>query len=184
MMHAKATSVALALALTLALSIGGLHGTAAAGETNPWEHYQILIERNMFSRSRGQRSQPEETEIVRVAPSPERYVLLRGVLRQDDEFIAVLEDMRSGGLIRARVGDEVVRGHVDRITLDGIRYVRDEAQVDVGIGENLEASGTAASAVAGEGAAGGELETTTLPAGSAAGIVEQMRQRRQREQGQ
>ncbi len=182
MIRAKATSVALALAL--ALSIGGLHGAAAAGEANPWEHYEILIERNMFSRSRGQRSQPEEAEVVRAAPSPERFVLLRGVLRQDDEFIAVLEDMRSGGLIRARVGDEVVRGRVDRITLDGIRYVRDEAQVEVGIGDNLEASGTAASAAAGEGTAGEELETTTLPAGSAADIVEQMRQRRQREQGQ
>ena len=169
MIRAKATSVALALAL--ALSIGGLHGAAAAGEANPWEHYEILIERNMFSRSRGQRSQPEEAEVVRAAPSPERFVLLRGVLRQGGEFIAVLEDMRSGGLIRARVGDEVVRGRVERITLDGI-------------GANLEASGTAASAAAGEGAAGEELETTTLPAGSAADIVEQMRQRRQREQGQ
>jgi len=182
MIHAKATSVALALAL--ALSTGGLHGTAAAGETQPWEHYEILIERNMFSRSRGQGKQSEEAEVARAAPSPERFVLLRGVLRQDDEFIAVLEDMRSGQLIRARVGDEVVRGRVERITLDGLRYVRDEAQVDVGIGANLEASGTAGPAMAGEGTEGEELETPVPPTGEATDLLERLRQRRLREQGQ
>ncbi len=181
-MSPKATF--LAFALVLALGMGGMDGVASAAEPQPWEQYQILIERNMFSRARGQKSQAEQAAVVQAAPDPERYVLLRGVIRQRGNFVAVLEDMRSAAVVQARAGDEVVRGRVAEVTLDGIRYARDDAQVEVSIGENLEASGAAAPAPA-ESVASGEQQATPAPAeGGAANVLEQMRQRRQRELGQ
>ncbi len=171
--------------------LAGLVGPAAAAasvEHKPWEDYEVLVRRNMFSRQRSPRSVegPVRPEVVTVeAPSPERYVLLRGVVRSGDEFIAFLEDMRTGEVIRARAGDEVVRGRVAEVTLDGVRYVREDTETEVPIGENLEKSNVSPAAqAAGEATGSGEQAIVAPETGPAADLLERLRQRRQEELGQ
>jgi len=162
----------------LALILGAVGSAAASAqiEERPWEGYEILVTRNIFSQVRGRRAleaQPQE-------PDPERFVYLRGVMRRAQGFVALLEDTRSGQVISCRSGDHVVRGEVKEVTLDGIRYVQDGAEVAVSVGENLEKG---APAVASGQAAGSAQEAPRPASGAAADALEKMRQRRQQELG-
>ncbi len=158
----------------------------AAGRGRAWEEYRVLIERNMFSRDRGTADTRPERTVVRAEPAPERYVLLRGVVQRGGEFVAVLEDMRSGELIRARAGDQIVRGRVSEVHLGGVRYVRGDTEVGVSVGENLEKAAPAAVPPTGEDTVetGQAPEPSPGPAGATDDILELMRQRRQRQLGQ
>ena len=162
----------------LALILGAVGSAAASAqiEERPWERYEILVTRNIFSQVRGRRAleaQPQE-------PDPERFVYLRGVMRRAQGFVALLEDTRSGQVISCRSGDHVVRGEVKEVTLDGIRYVQDGAEVAVSVGENLEKGAPAGAS----GQAAGSAQEAPRPAsGAAADALGKMRQRRQQELG-
>ena len=180
------------LALTavpaLALVLSAVHGAAESPRDKAWEDYEALIDNNMFSRERGRPDPSVDAPVVREAPSPERYVLLRGIVKDGDGFIAFLEDMRSGELIQAREGDEVVRGRLVQVGLDGITYEFGESRTEVTIGSNLE---MAAAVSYFPSPAGPEAEqATAAPAssvaapGGASDILERLRQQRMKELGQ
>lgn len=180
----------LACTTALALGLSDVRGAAGPGRGKPWEDYEVLIENNMFSRDRGRPEATAADPVVREAPSPERYVLLRGVVNNGDEFVAFLEDMRSGEMIRARSGDEIVRGRVADITLDGIVYERGDARAEVAIGQNLE-KGAGAPPPPTPGAPDGDAgeasddeQPPPAPSTGADDILERLRQKRRRELGQ
>lgn len=176
MRHSGAMAMSV-LALLCALSAGAA-ASPGAGE-QAWNEYEVLMERNIFSRVRGRRLREATQPVEREAPPPEQFVFLRGVVRVGGEFIAVLEDMNSGQVTHAHPGDQVLAGQVAQVTLDGMSYARDGESVQVDIGENLaRASAPAASAAAPEGAA-----ARTEAAGGAADMLERLRQRRMRELG-
>jgi hypothetical protein len=179
------TCTALVLALTL---LGAAVGDAAgAGGPEPteeatWERYEVLLERNIFARRRGRTAVASERPEEPPPPTPERYVYLRGVTRVGDEFVAFLEDTRSGQVTQVHAGEEAVRGEVSRVWLGGIGYVQGGGEVEVAVGENLEKSASAQSAGPVAETEGGEAATHAAGA-PPSDLLERLRQRRQEELG-
>ena len=127
--------------LILTLSLPGLaQDTTAAESQDVWAQYQIILQRNMFSRQRGpiRQTQPGERPSAVVTPNPESYFLLKGIVQEGDKFIAFLEDNRSNGVLRLREGDSVARGVVKNFTLDSIEYQLDGRTISVPLGRDLE----------------------------------------------
>jgi hypothetical protein len=175
-------------ALVAALVVLCAQASAAPARTGPgsrpWSDYEVLATLNIFSRVRGAESRATEERVERQAPSPERCMFLRGVVRREAHFVAVLEDMRSGQTVQVGAGDNVLDGRAGRITLDGITYVRaDEREVFVAVGSNLEGNeATGAPSMPGAGAepaTAGEQGTD-----EASALLERLRQRRLEELGQ
>jgi len=158
---------------------------AAASDENQggpqasWEQYQVLVERNIFSRQRGRVSEPRLDTTPPPAAPPERYVVLKGVLKRGDQHTAFLENVRTGIVTRARAGDAVLDGQVQSITLDGIEYVKNDSTAAVRIGQNLE--GGQSTAVPSGGGEPGTTSSGAAGTGEAADILERLRQRREEE---
>jgi hypothetical protein len=168
--------------LLAAWAAGAEHDTTSAGRGRPWERYEILVERNIFSRSRGGPRAGDEEPAERPAPRPEEFVYLRGVVCLDGRALAVVEDMRSGRIRRLRAGDALLRGAVGRVGLRGMEYVRDADSVMIAVGDNLARSASPAPASGAE-QAGAPPAADEAP-GGAGDILERLRQRRLRELGQ
>ncbi|NLH41650.1 MAG: hypothetical protein GX448_07405 [Planctomycetes bacterium] len=112
----------------------------AAAHPNSWASFDIILKRNIFSRQR--RPARQETERVveapRVVPNPESYYLLKGVVQENDDFIAFIEDTQNGTVLRLRRGDPVARGTIKTLTLDGLEYLREDKTTVVQMGCDLE----------------------------------------------
>jgi hypothetical protein len=162
-----------------------------APKQDPWAEYEVILERNMFSRQRGprrQRQREERREVV--MPNPESYFKFNGVVQEDGMFIAFLEDTRSNSVLRLRAGDQVARGVIKALTLDSLVYELADQTTTVQLGFDLEGgrgavtmnelmeySGTAAASPT------GEASESEAPTGEAADILQQLLQRRQQELG-
>lgn len=109
------------------------------GDAQFWDNYRVLVEQNIFSRQRGRAlRRDEEKPRERPAPALESYFVLRGVVRQNEEYVAFLEDTRMGETVRARAGDGIARGRVKSLTLDNIEFEMDANSITVGIGDSLQ----------------------------------------------
>lgn len=107
---------------------------------NSWAGFDIILKRNIFSRTRTAYHPPTETaEAPRAAVhNPESYYLLRGISQENDQFIAFVEDVQSGTVLRLRRGDAVARGTIKTVTLDGIEYQMEDKTTVVRLGLDLE----------------------------------------------
>ena len=114
-----------------------------AGSTPPevtqqersWAQYRILVDRNMFRSDR-------RRVLVSSRPSAPAYdsdggIVLTGIARHDGEFVAFFENTRTNATARARVGGNVGKGKVQRITLDEVEYGREGTVRRIGIGHSL-----------------------------------------------
>jgi len=110
---------------------------AAAGQDS-WATYQIILQRNIFSRQRGPIRQRRARTRPVVTRNPESYLLLKGIVQQDDAFIAFIEDTQSNRVLRLREGDSVARGTVKNFSLDSIEYQLEDKTISVAIGRDLE----------------------------------------------
>lgn len=106
-----------------------------------WDDYKVIVERNIFSRNRGRpprrRDNTGEPKEV-IAPNPESYFVLKGIVQQDKEYIAFLEETQSGKMIRAKIGDKIARGTLKGLTLDYIEFELNSNTMRIQIGNNLE----------------------------------------------
>lgn len=160
---------------------------------NAWARYEIILKRNMFSRQRGfaqrQRDNDERREVV--VPNPESYLLLKGVVQEDGQFIAFLEDTRSSSVLKVRQGDRVARGVIKSLTLDAIEYEFEEQTTVIRIGQDLEGGLGAVTMNQlmefSENSAGAPDTQQTAPAetptGEEADILKQLMERRKQEIG-
>jgi hypothetical protein len=160
-------------------------------ERDPWAEYEVILERNMFSRQRGfRRRREEEPRREVVVPNPESYLKFNGAVQEDGTFIAFVEDTRSGTVLRLRAGDPVARGVIKTLTLDSLVYELGDKTTTVQLGFDLEGgrgavtmtelmeySGTAAASSTGQAA------ESAAPTGEAADVLQQLLQRRQQELG-
>jgi hypothetical protein len=112
----------------------------AAAQPNSWASFDIILKRNIFSRQRTAPRPVSETVEAspRVLPNPESYYLLKGVVQQDDDFIAFIEDTQGGTVLRLRRGDPVARGTIKSLTLDGLEYQMESKTIVVQLGLDLE----------------------------------------------
>ena len=105
-----------------------------------WARYELILQRNIFSRQRTPfrpRDRESEARAV-VVPNPETYFLLKGVVQENNEFIAFVEDTQDGGVLRLRQGDRVARGVIKTLSLDALEYQFEDKTVSVRLGCDLE----------------------------------------------
>lgn len=132
--------IALAMGLILAAWPVAVRGQNASEQKDVWAKYDIILTRNIFSRNR-QAFRPRETreEPQQVAmPNPESYYILKGIVQEDNEFTAFLEDKRDGGVLRLRQGDEIARGVIKTLNLDALEYEMGDQVTTVRLGYDLE----------------------------------------------
>ena len=178
------------LGLTVATRPAQAQDRDETPKRDPWAKYEVILERNMFSRQRGFLRREDEPRRDVVVPNPESYFRFNGVVQEDGTFIAFVEDTRSNSVLRLRAGDQVARGVVRALTLDSLVYELDDQTTTIRLGYDLEGghgavtmtelmeySGTAAVSPA------GETPESEAPTGEAADILQQMLQRRQQELG-
>lgn len=166
----------------------------ATAQQDRWAKYQIILERNIFSRQRGamrRRDRDEEPRPV-VVPNPESYFRLRGITQENSAFIAFLEDTRTGGVLRLRQGDRVARGEIKALDLDAIEYAVEGRASTVRVGQDLEGGQGAVtmtellelsetSTAAGEEQSAGQ---EPIPAGDEADILKRLMEQRRQQLGQ
>jgi hypothetical protein len=105
-----------------------------------WAKYQIILDRNIFSRQRGPVRRPGEdrdTGPVKL-PDPETHFVLKGIVQENNEFIAFIEDTQAGMVLQLRKDDHVARGVIKALSLDGIEYQLEEHTTAVKLGYDLE----------------------------------------------
>lgn len=179
--------MALVFAVCRAPVAGAAEVTSGSAGTFSYERYKILTDRNIYLKEQvSQRVVP----ILRVEPvlPPEHYIVLVGIVRRGFEYIAFLEDQRTGLTIRARAGDTLAQGHIGNITLDGMEYIKNDKTSRMEIGNNLQnvLSGPGPENLQSAGAAAGKPAAEAILAAPSVGtapanaesILEQMRQRR------
>jgi hypothetical protein len=110
-----------------------------AVQDEQWKKYDIILTRNMFSRQRIPPRRPEDmVERPKFIPNPESYFLLKGIVQENNQFIAFVEDKQTGVVLRLRQGDHVARGEVKSLTLDGLEYQFQDKATPVSMGFDLE----------------------------------------------
>jgi hypothetical protein len=118
---------------------GFSQGTSAQKQ-DAWENYQIILQRNIFSRQRGpriDRSQRRQMDAP-PPPTPESYHILKGIVQENGVFIAFIENTQRGQILKVREGDSVARGKVTNFNLDTIEYQYEDSKVTVSMGLDLE----------------------------------------------
>ncbi len=109
-------------------------------ESGPLAKYSIILQRNIFSRQRSPfrpRDRNAEARAV-AAPNPETHFVLKGVVQEDNQFIAFIEDTQGGGVLRLRQGDKVARGAIKTLSLDALEYQLEDKTISVRLGCDLE----------------------------------------------
>jgi len=168
----------------------------AAAPANSWASFDIILQRNIFSRQRRpvRRQETVVERPVRPAPNPESYYLLRGVVQENDDFIAFIEDTQTSTVLRLRRGDPVARGTIKTLTLDGLEYQMEDKTTVVHLGRDLEGGHgnlTASqmmdfSAMPASSPTGQPSQTTptTPPSGAEADILKRLMEQRRQQLGQ
>ena len=181
----------LSLMVLLAAPITLAQDSSGANETDSWDRYRVLSERNIFVRDRGVLSEsrpvPEQTARAIDDDDSDRYLLLTATVQRGRESIAFVEDTRSGETIKVRPGDPIGKGKLVKITLDYIEYEREgNNTTQIEIGSSL--AGLTVSPVSIATAAPPESDVSTDPSrpanatdGDTSAILEQMRRRREQE---
>ena len=126
--------------LIACIPFGAGLGQETGQEPQGWARYQIITERNIFSRQRGPRRQPDEDRQRPpvIVPNPESYFRLRGITQEDSVFVAFIEDTQTGTVLRLHEGQRVARGAVKSLTLDTIEYELEGRTTTVHMGQDLE----------------------------------------------
>ncbi len=172
-------------------------GGGTSGRGDSWEAYRVIVERNMFSRQRGirqERPTRDDRRTLPPAPNPESYYVLKGIVQEDNAFIAFIEDTQRGGVLRLGKGDKVARGVVKALNLDSIEYQLGEKTITVTLGLDLEGGQGSLSlatlidrvqASSPPSTSEGQGEPTAAPTSAdEADILRQLMQRRQQQIGQ
>lgn len=105
-----------------------LSATSVFGDENSrtgvsWEDFRVISERNIFSRNRIKIERPQLNEsrnIQRVERREEGYLILRGITKQADRFVAFIEDSRTMKVKKALKGEMIGKSTINDINLDYI----------------------------------------------------------------
>ena len=112
---------------------------APAEGSGQWAKYELILQRNIFSRQRTPfRPRDKSSEAPVVIPNPETHFLLKGVVQENNEFIAFVEDTQGGGVLRLKQGDRVARGAIKSLSLDALEYQLEDKTINVNLGCDLE----------------------------------------------
>jgi hypothetical protein len=160
--------------------------------------YDVILQRNIFSRQRSPfRPRDDRESQAAVAPNPETHFLLKGVVQENSQFIAFVEDTQGGGVLRLRQGDRVARGAIKTLSLDALEYQLEDKTVSVKLGCDLEGTrGVVAAPVtntqstsqtpapASTATPAGATAQTPAPSGDEAEILKRLMEQRKQQLGQ
>jgi len=126
-----------------AICLSGAAQTSTPPPQDSFSKYRIITERNIFSRQRGRRAATPRTDRERTVrqytpPSPESYLVLKGLAKVDNVYVAFFEDTRGGALIRVTAGAGLARGRITKLNLDSVVYQRGDNKASIAIGQTLE----------------------------------------------
>jgi hypothetical protein len=103
------------------------------------ERYAVLSERNIFLKDRRVRSGPSTSRSGSdrpPAPPPEATYVLTGVVLEEGQYRAYVEDS-NGKINRLAVGDAIARGHVAEIDISAMAYESNGQVALVNVGYDL-----------------------------------------------
>jgi hypothetical protein len=165
----------------------------SAGQDELWAKYNLILQRNMFSRKRVPirlvNDQPDPPKII---PNPESYFLLKGVVQENNQFIAFVEDKQTGSVLRLRQGDRVARGTIKSLNLDGVEYELADKTTAVSMGFDLEGRHGAVTAgdlasyapTVAPAASGATTSPQAAPSADDAAILQRLMEQRKQQLGQ
>ena len=173
----------------------------ATEDRGSWEAYSIVSEINIFSRTRRPRVTATAQTVKQtpeVARTEESYLVLRGVVRENDMFTAFVEDSRTGSVQRVREGEAVGGGTLAAATLDFVSYRLGESDTRIEIGRTLggEIPETSSSSSSGDDyyySTQGDFDyqqttstvgTTVVSDDEAKDILQRLKERRKKELGE
>ena len=159
------------VALALTLGAGAYGAEPPAAPQAVWDKYKVLIERNMFLKERARATRrPATTTAARPSHPPEHYVMVTGITRQAEAYIAFLENTSDGRTTRVRAGSEIAGGRIADISMDAVTFEKDGRTTKVELGKSLDGGAAAASS--------GAAPASTPASGDEMSIIERMRLRR------
>jgi hypothetical protein len=130
----------------IASASGNPSGTLAA----KWDDYRIIVDRNIFLKNRtmaasakspAKRSTaklPNWPIVMMPVYRPEHDIVFVGAIQRHGEYIAFMENTRTGITFRALVGDSMAEGRVAQIALDSVVYESHGRKVRIEMGHGLD----------------------------------------------
>ncbi len=153
------------------------------------EHYQVVIERNMFVRRSSSRNTSEGNGNTQPTTpvSPAAFWQLTGTIWLGEQQTALLENLRDGQVLRVVLNEALPTGKLVGVEADCIVMEVDGERRKVALGEKLDPQATSIAAQAGAGGASNQGGTNGQVNGEASrateemSLLERMRARRQQE---
>jgi len=106
------------------------------------DSYSLLLSRNIFSRSRSSGYVPSNSSRYtwrsRDAYRAQQAHVLTGLVEQEGNYVAFIEDTRSGETKRFRKGDTLAEGKISKIGFDFLEFEGNGAANHIEIGMNLD----------------------------------------------
>jgi hypothetical protein len=123
----------------------------AEGATTSWpqsrpssesyrDRYGVVSERSIFLKERGRPASSRSEHRDHRDSSPRRAedsFILTGIVFEDGEFRAYLENTDNSSVFKLRVGEPVARGVVTQIQIDGLEYQSGSQRTWIEIGRRL-----------------------------------------------
>jgi len=127
--------------LTLILLLFGAVANGDEESKVSWEDFRIISARNIFSRNRKPDTRPvlsESRQLPVVEQKEESYLILRGIARRSDQFVAFVEDSRSSEMKLVHKGEKIGNGKIKVISIDFLTYELEGNAIKVKTGMALE----------------------------------------------
>jgi hypothetical protein len=108
------------------------------------DRYAVLTDQNIFLKDR--RTRPRNgststerpmTEMDRIKATPEAKFVLTGVVFEDGDYRAFIEDTSASKVLRLSVGEPIARGKITEIDIDTIAYESAGKTTIINVGTTL-----------------------------------------------
>jgi hypothetical protein len=108
------------------------------------DRYAVLTEQNIFLKDRrtrprnvGSSGERPMTEMDRIKATPEAKFVLTGVVFEDGDYRAFIEDTSASKVLRLSVGEPIARGKITEIDIDTIAYESAGKTTIINVGTTL-----------------------------------------------
>ena len=169
-MSSRKAGILLILAAIVLTYLVTTFALAASPATQPQprvsftDRYGVIADRNIFLKERSSRRPSDRGSSTQPAPRPvEESFTLVGIVHEEGQWRAYVEDRGRSATTRLAAGDAVARGKVTRIEIDGIEYDPGEKPTWISIGSDLTGRALTLGGISGLDMPTAATGPTTLP---------------------